>query len=95
MKYITCIYCTWKCLVDYLINLQINYVLLFFRSLFTNQSIEVHIGSHHFQSRVGRRGSRNLRTKGRGPGAVKFLRPEDYFDAPSHIPYAFVVKVEN
>ena len=35
---------------------------------------------------------------GRGgvrPGVLQFLRSEDCFDAPSLIPYAFVVRVEN
>ena len=40
-------------------------------------------------------GSRNLRTRGKVPAAVIFLRSEDCFDAPSHILYAFVVTVEN
>ena len=42
-------------------------------------------------------GFRNCRTGGggRGPGAVEFLRSGDCFDAPSHIPYALLVKVEN
>ena len=29
------------------------------------------------------------------PVRYNFLRSEDCFDAPSHIPYAFVVRVEN
>ena len=40
-------------------------------------------------------GFRNCRTGGRGPGAVEFLRSGDCFDAPSHISYALLVKVEN
>ena len=35
-------------------------------------------------------GSRNLRTR---RGII--LRPRDCFDVPSHIPYAFVLRVEN
>ena len=40
-------------------------------------------------------GSRNLKTGGRCPGAVLFLRSGDCFDAPSHISYDFVVSVED
>ena len=29
----------------------------------------------------------------RGGGGVLFLRSEDFFEAPSHLPYAFVVRV--
>ena len=32
---------------------------------------------------------------GRGPGAVDILGSGDCFDAPSHIIYGFVVRVEN
>ena len=40
-------------------------------------------------------GSRNLRTVGHGPSAVLFFMSEDCFDAPWHIPYAFVERVGN
>ena len=40
-------------------------------------------------------GSRNLRTRECCTSAVYFFRSEDCFDAPSYIPYAFVVRVEN
>ena len=36
-----------------------------------------------------------FKNRGRGPSAVLFFRSDDCFDAPSHIPYAFVVRVEN
>ena len=39
--------------------------------------------------------SRNFKTWGRSPGAVEFLGSGDYFDAPSHTFYVFVVRVEN
>ena len=32
---------------------------------------------------------------GPGPGAVEFLGSGNCFDAPSNIPYVFVVKAEN
>ena len=40
-------------------------------------------------------GSKNLRTGGRGPVAVYFFRSGDCFDAPSHMLYAFILRVEN
>ena len=40
-------------------------------------------------------GSRNFKTGGRSPSAVDFLESWDCFDAPQHIPFAFVVRVKN
>ena len=45
-----------------------------------------------------RGGNKNFKKGGGGgghPGVLQFLRSEDCFDAPSLIPYAFVVRVEN
>ena len=39
--------------------------------------------------------SRNFKTGGRSRGAIDFMRSGYYFDTPSHIPYLFVVRVEN
>ena len=39
--------------------------------------------------------SRNLIIGRRGPDAAYFFRSGDCFDAPSHIPYDFVVREEN
>ena len=36
-----------------------------------------------------------FKNQGRGPGAVEFLGPGDWFDAPSHISNVFVVRVAN
>ena len=36
-----------------------------------------------------------FKNRGRGPGAAQFLRSEDCFNALSHIPFAFVMRVEN
>lgn len=39
--------------------------------------------------------SRNFRTRGRGPGSVKFLGSGDCFNFLSHILYVIAVRVEN
>ena len=45
----------------------------------------------HYRFRDLHGGSRNFKTRGRGPCAVEFL----CYDAPSHIPYDFVARVVN
>ena len=71
--------------ISYIINTMISFITNTCTWSYTN--VAIHTTSSG--------GSRNLRTVGHGPGAVLFFMSEDCFDAPWHIPYAFVVRVGN